>query len=62
MIEEPAWDDDAPYHDDADRQRQEQDERLWEEHKHLLKELDDLLVQQKVISAKIEYIFKELHK
>lgn len=62
MIEEPTWDDDAPYHDDTDRQRQENEERLWEEHKHLLKELDDLLVQQKVISAKIEYILKELHK
>ncbi len=62
MIEEPTWDDDSPYHDDADRQRQDQEEWALEEHKHLLKELDELLVQQKVISAKIEYIFKELHK
>jgi len=54
----------GPMEDDRDltEPQARQEERLWEEHKRLLKELDGLLVQQKIISAKIEYIFKELHK
>ena len=49
------------YHDDTDRQKQEQDERQqWEEHEKQLRELEGLLGEETVINRRWDFIFKEL--
>ena len=48
------------HHSDTDRQKQEQDERMWEEHEKQLRELEGLLGDETVINRRWDFIFKEL--